>query len=105
MAIRLICLLPGICRSPMAGEPGRAGIFTMTNDTNDRTSLQIPVIFEVVLDNVVAWQSQPLEKRNDSEVFDVPLAGAKTVALRTRRATDGEGKHTWASWLEAQFVR
>jgi hypothetical protein len=54
MAIHLICLLPGICRSPMAGEPGRVGIFTMTNDTNNRTPLQIPMIFEMVLDHAVA---------------------------------------------------
>jgi len=33
---------------------GRVGIFTMTNDTNNRTPLQIPMIFEIVLDHAVA---------------------------------------------------
>ena len=71
------------------------------DDTSDQPDKR--VVFQVIGDGRLLWQSRPLKRGDRPVPVDVDLSAFKTALLRVDPWTDGSaGDH--ADWLNARFV-
>ncbi len=71
------------------------------DDTSDHAEARL--VFQVIADGRLLWQSRPMKRGDRPVPVDVDLAAFKTVLLRVDPWTDGTaGDH--ADWLNARFL-
>lgn len=81
---------------------GKVAIFTpATAKAGEKPAS--PLVFQLVVDGDVAWQSPPLQKLDECVGFDVELDGGRVLELRT--AVGDSDWCSWGAWLDPVLVR
>src|SRR5262249_48092741 len=72
------------------------------NDTTGPTGSQTALIFKVLGDGKVLWESKPLQKQGSSQSFTVSVAGVDKLELEVH--CPGTPANAHAVWVEPQLL-